>query len=184
MNPLRTLSLLLCSSALTLGSLGCASAPETQPAQHDLEAEADATIAEMARSDSSLPPLLADAEGFVVFPTVGEGAVVAGAANGVGVLYESGRPIGYAELREGSFGAQVGGQAYSQLVVFRSERALEAFKREPLEFSAEASATVLTEGAAASAPFADGRAVFIDDESGAMVEASVAGQVIRYEPES
>lgn len=172
---------MMTSIALTL-ALGCASAPETRPEQNSLEAQADATIASMTREDPSLGAMLTAAPGYVVFPEIGEGGFIAGGSAGVGVVYEDGEPIGFAELREGSVGAQVGGQSYAQLIVFDTQAALERLKTNNFDLTADASATLIRSGAASSTRFEDGTAVFVDDEAGMMVEAAVGGQSITFVP--
>jgi len=168
-------------AALAL-ALGCAHAPHTQEDAQSLENQADDALASLMSEDPSLEDVLARSQGYVVFPRVREGAFIAGATSGVGVVYENHRPIGYAELDGGSFGAQVGGQSYTQLIVFRSRDAFERFRLDNFDLSADASATAIRSGAAAQATFEGGTAVFIDDEDGLMAEASVGGQSLRFEP--
>ncbi|GAB5544080.1 MAG: lipid-binding SYLF domain-containing protein [Sandaracinaceae bacterium] len=163
-------------------AVGCAHAPRSQEDAKSLEQQADEALASLTQEDPTLQTVLAQSEGYVVFPRVREGAFIAGATSGVGVVYEGDRPIGYAELDGGSFGAQVGGQSYTQLIVFRSSDAFERFKLDNFDLSADVSATAIRSGSAASATFEGGTAVFIDDEDGLMAEASVGGQSLRFEP--
>ncbi|HJL14984.1 MAG TPA: lipid-binding SYLF domain-containing protein [Sandaracinaceae bacterium LLY-WYZ-13_1] len=181
--PTMTKTLFATLAATLLAMAGCASAPETREAQHDLEADAQATLDAMMEADPTLEPLLDQAYGYVVFPEVSEGAMIAGAASGVGVVYENGRAIGYAELREGSVGAQAGGQEYAELIVIRNERTMRQIRNGTFDLRADATATAVQSGAAANAVFQDGTAVFVDLESGLMAEASIGGQNIRFQPE-
>ena len=174
----RTKSVVLGLAAAMLAA--CASAPETRPEQQALEARAEATVETMVARDPSLGELLAGAPGYVVFPQVAEGGVIVGGANGVGVVFEDGRPTGYAELREGSVGLQLGGQSYSELVVFETDDALTRFKTGNFDLTAGVTATAIMSGAGASTRFEDGVAVFVDDESGLMAGATLAGQSISY----
>lgn len=169
-------------TASLLVMAGCATAPEVRSEQQELISESDAALQAMVQEDPTLGPVLQQAAGYAVFPDVGSGAVVVGATVGVGVLYEQGRPVGYVELREGSIGPQIGGHAYSQLIVFQWPNALERVKAGNFDLTADVSATFLANGAAASAPFEDGTAVFIDSESGLMAKASVGGQSINFKP--
>jgi lipid-binding SYLF domain-containing protein len=161
---------------------GCATAPDTRPEEASLEARADAAVLRMIEIDPALGPLLAEAPGYVVFPSITEGAVVVGGGGGVGVLFENGEVVGYAELTQGSIGAQIGGQTYTELIVFRTADALARFKTDNFDLEANAGATALASGAVASAPAEGGTAVFVADEAGLMVEASFAGQQIDYQP--
>ena len=48
--------------------------------------------------------------------------------------------IGAAERTQVTIGAQLGGQGYSEIVFFKDQAALDDFKRNNLEFAANASA--------------------------------------------
>lgn len=168
------------ATASLIALAGCASAPETQAEQHDLERNAEVAKQEMVERDPSLEGVLSSADAYIVFPSVGEGAFVVGGASGVGVVYENGRNVGYAEMAEGSVGAQVGGQAFSELIVFENDAAFEEFADGEFTFGADAVATAVNRGAAANTAFEDGVAVFVDRESGFMAEASIGGQKLSY----
>ncbi|UJR78778.1 YSC84-related protein [Sandaracinus amylolyticus] len=160
--------------------LGCASAPESRPDQRALEARADGAVQTMTARDPTLRPLLARSAGYIVFPEVTEGGFIVGGAQSVGVVYENGRPTGYAELRGGTVGAQIGGQSYSQLVVFDSREALNRMRAGNFDLTAGLTATAIQSGAAAQANFENGTAVFIDSQSGLMAGATVGGESISY----
>ena len=93
-----------------------------------------------------------------------------------------GQHIGYGDLTQMSAGFQAGLQDYSELIVFENQAAMDKFKRNEIDFSANASAVYADKGAAASAQFVDGVAVFIRPIRGAMAEASLGGQQITYLP--
>jgi hypothetical protein len=180
---MRLWKLIVPLTALTL-AMACASAPDTRAERRTLEARADATVDAMIDADPSLDRMLDQAYGYVVFPEVSEGAALAGAASGVGVVYEQGVPVGYAELREGSFGAQLGGQEFAELIVIRNRRTFLQLEAGSFDLTADSTATAVQSGAAANAMFEDGTAVFVDLESGLMAEASIGAQNIRFEPAS
>lgn len=158
----------------------CASAPETRPDQQALEARADAVVQTMVARDPTLADLLEEAPGYVVFPTVAEAGFIVGGSNGIGVVYENGRATGYSELYEGTVGLQLGGQSFSELVVFQTQNALDRFKTGNFDLTAGVTATAIQSGAAASTRFEGGVAVFIDDETGLMAGATVGGQTLSY----
>jgi len=164
-------------------ALACASAPETRESQNDLAHDAHDALHAMIGESPELRPIVENANGYVVFPRVREGAVIAGGAASVGVAFRNGEPIGTVEMREGSFGAQVGGQTYVELIVFRTDEAFTRLMGDDLALTAEASATV-GEGAAAGARTDGDVAVYVSDESGAMIEASVGSQSLDFEPMS
>jgi len=167
--------------ALALAVAACATAPKTAGERSDLQESADTTLSTMRARDPGLNNLLASAAGYAVFPKIGKGGLGVGAAYGRGVLYEGGRVTGFVELNQGSAGLQIGAQTFSELVVLRAKYDVERLKRGQFSIGANASAVVLTTGAAASADFVDGVAVFVMSGGGAMAELSVSGQQINYE---
>ena len=170
--------------ALTLLALaaGCSTAPKTQAEKRSLLGEADATLASMVAKDSSLRDFVDNSHGYVVFPEVGKAGLIAGAAYGRGVVFdENARPVGFAELNQGSIGAQIGGQSYSELIVFENEAAMNRLKAGNFDIGAEASAVALTAGAAAAARFEGGVAVFQLPKGGLMAAATINGQKINFE---
>jgi lipid-binding SYLF domain-containing protein len=169
-------------AAVVLGMGACATAPKTESERQSLEARAEATLGSMKERDPGLPGLLASAYGYAVFPDIGKGGVVVGAAYGRGVLFEHARSTGYVELNQGSIGAQLGGQTFAELIVFRDRFAVERLKAGQFELGANASAVALTAGAAGAASFTDGVAVFTVPQGGLMAELSVSGQKLNYQP--
>lgn len=136
--------------------------------------------AAFTREDPEMSKYFASAEGYAIFPNVGKGAYVVGGAAGNGVVYENGNLVGMAKLRQVDIGAQLGGQAYRQVILFNSEAALARFKQGNYELSANASAVVLEEGKAKSIDFRDGVAIVTMPKAGAMVEISVGGQKFEF----
>jgi len=175
------LSVLIASTALGVAA-GCSTAPKSEEARKDLQTDADQALAHFKRADPSLDKVIADAAGYAVFPSVGKGGLIAGAAYGRGSVYEKGNFIGYADLRQGSIGAQIGAQEFEQLVVFKTPEALYKFKNNNFTFGADASAVALKDGAAAQAEFKDGVAVFADAKSGLMASAALTGQKFTFLP--
>ena len=66
--------------------------------------------------------------------------------------------------------------------MFENQSAMDKFKRNEIDFGANASAVVADKGAAMGAQFVDGVAVFVRPTGGAMAEASVGGQQMAYLP--
>jgi len=120
--------------------------------------------------------------GYAFFPAITKGGLLVGGAHGRGVVYEKGQHIGYADLTQMSAGFQAGLQDYSELIMFENQAAMDKFKRNEIDFSANASAILADKGAAASAQFVDGAALFVRPIRGAMAEASLGGQQITYLP--
>jgi len=66
--------------------------------------------------------------------------------------------------------------------VFEDKVAMDRFKKSEVNFGANANAIIAKTGAGASASFVDGVVVFVRPLAGAMAEASVGGQKIKYVP--
>ena len=144
----------------------------------------------------------ADAYGFAVFPTVGKAGLGIGGAYGQGRVFKGLKHMGDTELWQVSYGFQLGGQAYSQIIFFQDQRAYDDFTGGNFEFSAQASAAVITAGANAEAStkgvgasaglnkeesktagvYYKGMATFIILKGGLMYEASIAGQTFTFTP--
>jgi lipid-binding SYLF domain-containing protein len=177
MTAMKRAVVLIAGASLCL--LACAHAP-TQPGERaDLVRNAQQTLAKMEAKDPSLRPLIDNSVGYIVFPAVGSGGFIIGAGAGDGVLFEHGQVSHFATVEHLSAGAIAGGQRYSQVVVIRDPSALNAMKSGRFDFGAHASAVIVRTGAAATATFENGVAVFQEPIHGAMVNASVGGQRIR-----
>jgi lipid-binding SYLF domain-containing protein len=170
----RHVSLAICIGAL----FGLAAAH----AAEDLKKEADQAITAFKNADSSLNTFFQSSAGTAVFPSVGKGGLIVGAAHGKGVVYEKGQAIGQATMTQASIGAQAGGQTFAEVIFFETPTALEDFKEGKFEMSAEVSAVVAAEGASKAAKYKNGVAVFTLPKKGAMVQASIGGQKFKYEP--
>jgi hypothetical protein len=96
-------------------------------------------------------------------------------------VYERGQHIGYSDLTQGTVGVQAEGQSFSEFLVFENKAALDRFKEGQFGFTADASAVVLTSGAATNATFVDGVAVVVQPLRGVMVEAAIGGQQFTYQ---
>jgi len=180
-----TMSSSTCFTALVLATgllVGCSTAPATTAERDELTRSAMAERQEWDKLDPGLAALAKKSYGYAFFPDVAKGGLVVGGAYGRGIVVEQGKQIGYADLTQGTFGLQVGGQTYSELIVFESKAALERFKQSPVDFGANATAVIATTGAATNARFVDGVAVFVRPKVGAMAEASLGGQRMTYVP--
>lgn len=143
-----------------------------------------------------------NAYGYAVFPTIGKGGFVVGAAHGSGRVYRQGQYVGDTSMTQITVGAQLGGQAYSEMIFFQNKSALDDFTSGNFEFAAEASAVAITAGASASGGstgtsagasgtqehavtagrYFKGMAIFTVAKGGLMYEASIGGQKFGYKP--
>lgn len=132
--------------------------------------------------DPGLEAWVDHAHSFAIFPEIGKGGLGVGASFGRGIVFENGRPIGRTSASQGTIGAQIGVQTFSQVIFFQDDAALRTFQRENLEFSAQATAVAARSGAAATTSYERGVAVFILVRGGLMAEATIGGQKFSYEP--
>lgn len=169
--------------AAVLVAAACASIPQERAQQQALVSQANATVQMMTARDPSLIDLLERSYGYAVFPTVGEvGVFAVGGEQGVGVVFEQGRVVGFARIRELTVGPQLGGQSFSQLLVFQNREAMDRMKSGNFDLTADAEGTVLGWGAGAQTQFEDGIGVIVSSERGLMAGATVGGQSFSFEP--
>ena len=161
--------------------VSCSTAPTTTTAKDDLTQKAMAEREEWNKLDPGLEALAKKSEGYAFFPEIIKGGLGVGGAYGRGVVYEQNQPIGYADVTQGSVGLQAGGQTYSELIVFENKTAMDRFKKNQIDFGANASA-IIAKTCAANARFVDGVAVFVRPTAGAMAEAAIGGQRVTYVP--
>ena len=144
--------------------------------------EAEATIAKFEANDPSIKRFFDNAYGYAVFPKIGKGAFIVGAAEGSGLVYERNEIVGRVTLSQATVGFQGGGQVYRQIIFFEGKAALDSLKNNKMKLSATASAVAATAGASAAVDYEGGVAVFTIGEGGLMLEASVGGQKFKFEP--
>lgn len=147
-----------------------------------LSEQVQTALTSFRRADSTLHERLAGAVGYAVFPSVGKGGLVFGGARGTGEVFEGGQRIGEVILTQVTFGLQIGGQAFAQLVLFEDSAALARLKESKLEMSAQVGAVAAAEGAAKNARYVEGVLIFTRPLTGLMAEATVGGQRFRFRP--
>ena len=136
---------------------------------------------EFIKADKDMQDLFDNAYGYAIFPNVGKGAVGVGGAAGTGAVYEDGKQIGTAKLTQVSVGFQFGGQAYREVIFFEDKDAMDRFKDNRIEFSAQVSAVAAASGASANAKYIEHVMVFTMQKGGLMYEASVGGQKFKFD---
>lgn len=150
------------------------------------------------RQLGNVPDLLAESFGYAVLPTIGKGGIGIGAAGGTGCVFRQGEHTGKVSMGQVTIGWQLGGQAYSQIILFKNSDVYEDFTRGRFEFGADATAVALTYGAQAGATtkgvsasagdtrgagaWKRGMAVFTLAKGGLMYEASIGGQKFNFKP--
>ena len=171
--------------ALFVISTGCSTVPQKESDRERLSANVNATYKGMNADDSTLRAVIQNSAGYAVFPDVGKGGFIAGAAYGHGQVFDStGKFLGYSDIKQGTFGAQAGAQAFDEMIVFKDRAALDKFMTGQYALSANYSAVILKAQKADSANFNDGVLVLVRPEGGAMIEASIGGQKFSFVPGS
>ena len=140
--------------------------------------------------------------GYALFPTIGKAGIGIGGAHGSGRVYVGGNYVGDTKMTQVTYGLQLGGQAYSQVVFFEDQRAFEEFTSGNFEFGAQATAVAITASAGAQANtgggtqagaaggkndattvsggYRKGMAIFTVAKGGLMYEATLGGQKYSY----
>jgi len=141
-----------------------------------------------------------NAYGYAVFPNIGKGGVGIGGARGKGRVYVKGVHVGDTTMTQLTVGFQLGGQAFSQIIFFKDERAFAEFASGNFEFGAQAAAIAITASASAAATttgttagasdgnsdarvygdYYKGMATFTIAKGGLMYEATLGGQKFHY----
>ena len=169
---------------------------------------------EQFKSKESCKPYFENAYGYAVYETIAKiGIAFIGGAGGQGSVYINNKgdgtadKVGTSTMFQASIGPQFGGQIYSMVVFFQTERDYENFIVDNFEFGADANVVALTASASANANTIDnniglqggvtgtdidfkqsanalsytkGMAVFTSTIGGLMYEASLSGQKYNY----
>jgi len=160
--------------------------------------------------NAGLEKYFEEAYGYAVFPEVAKGGFGLGGAYGGGQVFAKTdgpsaplKEVGKSTLTQLSFGVQLGGQIYSEIVFFETEEAFQKFTKGNFEFSAGAMVVALTmsadgkistagssgtastnaeEGSAvADMGYFHGMATFTLAKKGLMYAFTVSGQKFSYE---
>lgn len=150
--------------------------------QQKIIADSEEAKSQFIKADALMQSLFDNSYGYVIFPNVGKGAIGVGGAAGNGIVYEKGKMIGKAKMKQVTVGFQFGGQAYREVIFFENQAALDRFKDDKFEFAAQASAVAADKGVSANVKYKDGVMVFTQEKGGLMYEASVGGQKFDYSP--
>ena len=143
--------------------------------------KARATSSAFLEASPGMESLFEQAYAYAVYPTIAKAAFIVGGAHGSGIVFRNGSAIGKTSLTQASVGFQWGGQAYSEIIFFENETSFERFASNNLELAAQASAVVVTAGVSADVAYEGGVAVLTMPKGGAMLEASVGGQKLKFE---
>ena len=171
---------------LLLLGLSVSSFAAWDPAKKGRDAETGASEKTMLALQAfkevpELEPFFEQANGFALFHNVAKGGMGIGGATGKGEVFQGGKVIGSTSLKQLSIGFQLGGQAFSEIIFFEDQRDTERFTEGNFEFSAQASAVLITQGVSIETAYSDGIAVFTLAKGGLMYEASIGGEKFSFE---
>ena len=173
----KILSTLIISILTFSTSLAQAWEPDTSD---KLELSVAQAIIKAKSKDPALKKWFDSAYAYAVLPKVGKGGIGIGGAYGKGLVIRGNSTIGKTSLSQVTIGFQLGGQVYSEYIMFRDKTAFDHFSRGNFEMGAQVSAVAITLGASADANYDKGVAVFTIADGGLMYEASVGGQKFKY----
>ena len=145
-----------------------------------LELSVAQALIKAREKDPSMSEWFDTAYAYAVFPKVGKGAVGIGGAHGKGLVIYKDTTVGTTSLSQISIGFALGGQVYSEFIMFKDKTAFDHFTRGNFQFGAQVSAVALTAGASRDASYNSGVAIFTIAEGGLMYEASIGGQKFKY----
>jgi len=151
-----------------------------QEVLEELNLDVRATVERLTSEDPGLKGVIDKAYAYAVFPSVGKASAVIGGAFGKGEVFQGTKMIGYAGVAQLTLGVQIGGQTFSELVVFENKDALEEFKAGKTRFAANASAALVKAGAATTNDTGNGTRVFVYSEGGMMLEMAIGAQKFFY----
>ena len=155
------------------------------------------------QASPEVQPFFKTCYAYAVYPTVGKAAIVVGGAYGEGRVYHKGKVTGTSKLVHASFGLQLGGKAFSEIVFLQDKRAYDTFTSGNFEFDAKVAATAVTAGAEAKAgtsgktagvtagpktgaqaktEYHNGMATFVHSKGGLMAEMALGGQKFSFQP--
>jgi len=154
--------------------------PTAAEQRAQLRKDVQSTIARYKKADPGINRFFKESSGYVVFPNVGKVGFIVGVGDAVGEVYEEGKLIGTASMSFATVGLQAGAQEYSEIIFFEEHAAVDRFKQNKFEFTANASAVIVKAGASKSSNYRDGVAVFTHTKGGAMVEAALGTQKFKF----
>jgi lipid-binding SYLF domain-containing protein len=188
MNPSTSTHRRLTRRALLASGAACAAVAvlagcsTTESQREDLVARAEAARADLFRQVPAARDLAASSAGYLIFPSVTQGAFIFGAQYGNGVLFERGEPAGFYNIAGGSWGLQAGAQNFSQAYFFTTPEALATFRRtRGLELGVGldfAVADVGASGAISTSTLQKPVVVFVYGQQGLFGGVNIAGQKI------
>lgn len=179
---LKPLALVGSLALLAALPAACSTAPTTEADRTVLASDVQAAITRAKEKNPNMSKHFTDSYAYAVIPNVGKGALIVGGAYGRGEVFKGGTMVGYCDVSQGSFGAQIGGQGFTEFVFFQSKAPYDKFLNNEFVFAANASAVAADAGAGSANDYQNGVAVFVTGQAGLMLEAAIGGQQFNFVP--
>ncbi|WP_024302505.1 YSC84-related protein [Pseudogulbenkiania sp. MAI-1] len=126
------LSVLASGCTTTTDKMGKASTAQPSASaaseKREIDAGYDATLERLYRNSPSARPLVAKAQGVLIFPSVIAAGLVVGGEYGKGALRVGGKTEGYYQTASASFGWQIGAQSKAIIFLFMTQDSLDKFR--------------------------------------------------------
>jgi hypothetical protein len=151
-------------------------------AAEELRQEAEQAISNLKSSDSTLTNFFEHSAGYVVFPGVRRSGLNLPGKPVSGVVYEKDKPVGEAVLAEPNLKPQYSIAPFHEAIFFERAEALENFKQGRFVMSTDIGAVSAVEGAALTARYRKGVAVFAVPKSGLLESITIGDQHFSYKP--
>ena len=169
----------LIGAALLLAACANDSSDEMAAQRSELDAKADAALAQLYAENPAAKALGAQAKGVLIFPEIIKGGLVVGAQSGSGPLRVGGESVAYYNVTSASIGLQAGGQSFSQVLMFLTDDALAKFRNSAgFEAGVDGTIAVMKTGASGTVDTSNLKSdivAFVFGEKGLMAAANLEG---------
>lgn len=146
---------------------------------HEIDLKAKKTLDDLYSKSPAAKALGDKAVGILVFPSVVKGGFIVGGQYGEGALFKQGRPVGYYNTVQISYGLQAGGQKYGYVLFFMNDSALSWLdKTDGFELGMGPTIVVVDVGASAAMTTTTGHSqiyAFFVDQKGLMAGLGLQG---------
>jgi len=145
-----------------------------------IDKQVSATLDRFSSLSDKNPALVQHAAGVLVFPSITKAGIGLGGEHGDGALQENGMTVGYYSISGASIGATLGVSHHSQVILFKTQQALDKFTSGGGDWSmgGDASVAVVKKGAGGdydTQSLSKPVLVFVFGEKGLMADASLQG---------
>lgn len=151
-------------------------------AAEELRQEAERAINNLKSSDSTLTNFFKHSAGYVMFPGVRRSGLNLPGKPVRGIVYEKDQPVGEAVLVEPNLKPRDSTAPFHEAIFFESAAALENFKQGRFVMSPDIGAVSAVEGAALTAKYRKGVAVFATPKSGLLESIAIGDQMFSFKP--